>query len=164
MATVKTKGKSGFLKEFFVDHPTAGRAEINKAWQEDGNEGTISDSLIHLVRTELGLTGKGRGKAKAKQAVGADKKAVAAKQPSAGTGVAKSVGRGQSTTNGKRATPGAERRAEPRPNSGSRTRVLIEFEHRIDDLLHDAKAAGGLDEFEETLRRARRILARSHGE
>lgn len=139
MATVKTKGKSGFLKEFFVDHPAASKSEIDKAWQEAGNEGTISESLIHLVRTKLRLTGKGRVKAKAKQAVGTGKRTAAAKQPSAGTAVAKSVGRGQSTTTGKRATPGAELGAEPRPHSGNRTRTLIEFEHRIDDLLHDAR-------------------------
>jgi hypothetical protein len=42
--------------------------------------------------------------------------------------------------------------------------VLIRLEGAIDDLLHEIKLTGGLPEFEETLRRARRILVRSHGE
>jgi hypothetical protein len=58
MATVKVKaeGKSGFLKEFFVDHPDAGKSAINEAWREAGNEGTISDSLTSKIRRDLGLT------------------------------------------------------------------------------------------------------------
>lgn len=144
MATVKTKGKSGFLKEFFVDHPDAGKAEIDEAWQEDGNAGTISDSLIHSIRTKLGLTGKRRRK-KATQTVGAGKRTGAA------------VRAGSRTT-------GAETPAGPRATRGTRTRVLIDIERRLDDLILDAKSAGNLPEFEDTLRRARRILARAHEE
>jgi hypothetical protein len=59
--------------------------------------------------------------------------------------------------------------AEPQ-GSGSqsggadRTRVLTRLEGQIDELLFAIKVAGGLPEFEEALRRTRRILARSHGE
>ena len=45
-----------------------------------------------------------------------------------------------------------------------RTRVLTRLEGQIDELLFEIKMAGGLPEFEEALRRTRRILARSHGE
>jgi hypothetical protein len=45
-----------------------------------------------------------------------------------------------------------------------RTRVLTRLEGRIDGMLFEIKVAGGLPEFEEALRRARRILARSYGE
>ena len=41
---------------------------------------------------------------------------------------------------------------------------MIRLEAQIDDMLHEVKLTGGLPEFEETLRKARRILARSHGE
>jgi hypothetical protein len=42
--------------------------------------------------------------------------------------------------------------------------VLTRLEGQIDELLFAIKVAGGLPEFEEALRRTRRILARSHGE
>ena len=45
-----------------------------------------------------------------------------------------------------------------------RTRVLTRLEGQIDGMLFEIKVAGGLPEFEEALRRARRILARSYGE
>ena len=44
-----------------------------------------------------------------------------------------------------------------------RTRVLTRLEGQIDGMLFEIKVAGGLPEFEEALRRARRILARSYG-
>ncbi len=61
-------------------------------------------------------------------------------------------------------TQGLERHAEPQLAGGDRTQVLIRLEGALDDLLHEIKLAGGLPEFEETLRKARRILVRSHGE
>ncbi|MGA9923608.1 MAG: hypothetical protein WBQ29_09400, partial [Isosphaeraceae bacterium] len=61
-------------------------------------------------------------------------------------------------------TEGLERPAEPWAAGGDRTRVLIRLESEIDGLLHEIKMTGGLPEFEETLRKARRILVRSHGE
>jgi hypothetical protein len=45
-----------------------------------------------------------------------------------------------------------------------RTRVLTRLEGQIDEMLFAIKVAGGWPEFEEALRRTRRILARSHGE
>jgi hypothetical protein len=54
--------------------------------------------------------------------------------------------------------------AEPRRAGNDQIRVLIRLESQIDDLLHDARTAGGLPEFEEALRKARRILVRSHGD
>src|SRR4051794_20798023 len=62
MATMTGEGKSGFLKEFFVDHPDAGKAEIDQAWREAGHDGSISGSLISKVRSEPGLTAGGRGR------------------------------------------------------------------------------------------------------
>ena len=52
----------------------------------------------------------------------------------------------------------------PQTAGGDRTRALIRLEGAIDDLLHEIKRTGGLPECEETLRKARRILVRSHGE
>ena len=39
----------------------------------------------------------------------------------------------------------------------------MRLEGQIDDMIHEVKLAGGLPEFEEALRGARRILVRSHG-
>jgi hypothetical protein len=165
MTTVKTEGKTGFLKEFFVDHPDAGKAAVDKAWKDAGNGGTISTSLISKVRSELGLTGNRRTTAKAKPSVGAGKRSSAAPQfqarmagPKAGGLTAPVV-----KAKGKNATAVAVPPAGPRPIGGVRTQSLIELEGRIDDLLHEARATGGMSEFEEALRRARRILVRSHG-
>jgi hypothetical protein len=41
--------------------------------------------------------------------------------------------------------------------------VLTRLEGQIDEMLFEIKVAGGLPEFEEALRRARRILARGYG-
>jgi hypothetical protein len=40
--------------------------------------------------------------------------------------------------------------------------LLTTLESQIDEMLFEIKVAGGLPEFEEALRRARRVLARSH--
>ena len=59
--TVKAEGKSGFLKEFFVDHPDAGkRRRSTRRGRRPGMRDTISISLISKIRKDLGLTGKGR--------------------------------------------------------------------------------------------------------
>src|SRR5512135_438646 len=137
MATVKgkTEGKSMFLKEYLVDHPGAGKEAIDAAWREAGNEGTISTSLIGKVRKDLGLTGKGTAQAKSRARVGTGQRL---------------------STDAKSDVRGAG------PAGGDRARVLIRLEGAIDDLLHEIKMAGGLPEFEETPRRARRLLVPRH--
>src|SRR5512142_1817209 len=77
MATVKRKdeGKSMFLKEYLVDHPDAGTEAIAAAWRQGGHEGTISPSLIHKVRRDLGQAGQGTAKQKSR--VGTAKRSAA---------------------------------------------------------------------------------------
>jgi hypothetical protein len=134
MATVKerTKGKSGFLKEFFVDHADGGKAAIDKAWRQAGNDDSISTSLIHKIRGELGLTGKRKTKAKAKR-----------KRASAARSVESSANTAQ-------------------PAATDQDQMLIRLEGEIDGILQKIMRAGGFPEFEETLRQARRLLVRSH--
>jgi len=58
-------GKTSFLKELLNDNPQADARSVNAAWKAAGFEGTISQSLVTRVRSELGLTGnmrKGTGK------------------------------------------------------------------------------------------------------
>jgi hypothetical protein len=166
MATVKEKGegKSGFLKEYFVDHPDAGKATIDEAWQDAGNEGTISDSLIYKVRSDLGLTGKARTKAEVSGKAGAGKQSSAAPESSARRTGPKAEDRTTAGANGRHTTVALGRPVEPRAVGDDRTRVLIRLEDQIDDMIHEIKLAGGLPEFEETLRKARRILVRSYEE
>ncbi|HMB07866.1 MAG TPA: hypothetical protein VKP69_29570 [Isosphaeraceae bacterium] len=165
MSTAKGKdeGKSMFLKEYLADHPDAGKEAIDEAWRGAGHEGTISPSLISKLRRDLGRTGKGTAKVKSRAGVGTGKRPSAgSKSDDRGGGPA-----GEARTPEKENVPvtqGLERHAEPQPAGGDRTQVLIRLEGALDDLLHEIKLAGGLPEFEETLRKARRILVRSHGE
>jgi hypothetical protein len=151
MATAKgkTKGKSMFLKEYLVDHPDAGTEAIAAAWQEAGHEGTISTSLIGKVRKDLGLTGQRSPAGSKSDARGAG--------PEAG-------GRTPAQESSRPVTGGLDQPAAPQAADGDRARVLMRLEGALDDLLHEIKMTGGLPEFEETLRKARRILVRSHGE
>ena len=153
-----------FLKEYLVDHPDAGKEAIDAAWREAGNEGTISTSLIGKVRRDLELAGKGAAKVKSRTRVGTGQRS-SADSKSAARGVGPEAGgRTPAKEDSGHVTEGSERPAAPRAAGGDRSRVLIRLEGGIDDMLHEIKMAGGLPEFEETLRRARRILVRSHGE
>jgi hypothetical protein len=166
MATVKRKdeGKSMFLKEYLVDHPDAGKEAIAAAWRAAGNEGTISTSLIGKLRRDLGLTGKETAEVKSRGRVGTSKQSSAgAKSDARGAGP-EVGGRAPAKENSGPVTEGLERPGAPQAAASDRTRVLIRLEGVLDDLLHEIKMAGGLPEFEETLRKARRILVRSHGE
>ena len=165
MATVKGKneGKSMFLKEYLVDHPDAGKEAIDEAWRGAGNEGTISTSLIGKIRRDLELTGKGTAQVKSRASVGTGQRSSADSKSDARRAGPEVGGRTPATENSRHATEGLERPAAPQAG-GDRTRTLIRLEGAIDDLLHEIKLTGGLPEFEETLRRARRILVRSHEE
>jgi hypothetical protein len=163
MATVKSEGKSGFLKEFFMDHPDAGKDAIEKAWREFGHDGSISPSLIHKVRAGLGLTGKAR-KATATASARTGKQSSAAPKLSTRRTGPKQGGRTAARANGGHVKDGLERPTKPRAAGNDLTRVMIRLEGQIDEMLHEIKLAAGLPEFEEALRKARRILARSHGD
>ena len=164
MATGKAEGKSEFLKEYLVDHPDAGKEAIDAAWREAGNEGTISTSLIGKVRKDLEQTGKGMAKVKSRVRVGTGQRSSADSKSDV-RGAGPEVGRQTpAKENARHITEGLERPAEPQTAGGDRTRALIRLEGAIDDLLHEIKRTGGLSECEETLRKARRILVRSHGE
>jgi hypothetical protein len=164
MAMVMSKGKSSFVKEFFVDHPKAKAGEINEAWRAAGNQGSISSSLISSVRTDLGLKGKGQSKAKVKASVGAPKRSSAVSKPGDRTTGPEAGGHTGKRADGKPSVEVLDRPARSRATGDDRTQLLTTLEGQIDEMLFEIKVAGGLPEFEEALRRARRILVRSHGE
>jgi hypothetical protein len=55
--TTRSLGKTGFVKEYLNDNPQANARAVNEAWKEAGFEGTISNTLVTRMRSELGLTG-----------------------------------------------------------------------------------------------------------
>jgi hypothetical protein len=164
----RDQGKSAFVRAVLTKDRQANHEAVNRAWTEAGHAGTISESLVGKLRSELGLTGQQRPRARVTES------AESAGQPAApatqrGTGPKKGGGRIPAKANGRhvpRVTESGTGPQETMPQSGGgdRTRVLTKLEGQIDDMIYEVKVAGGLPEFEEVLRRARRILARSHQE
>jgi hypothetical protein len=162
MAMVKGEGKAGFLKEFFVDHPDTDKAAIDEAWQAAGNEGTISGSTIYNVRRDLGLIDKSRGKRRAKAGVRAGRQSSAAAKSEARKPGRKANGRAETQANVRTAAAAVEPAAKVRAKGAGRARTLIELEGQLDEMIYRISSDGALPEFEEALRKARRILIRSH--
>ena len=167
MATLreKTDGKSVFLKKYLVETPDAGKEAVEAAWRAAGHEGTISPSLVQHVRSEMGLAGNIKTRRKPAEGNGASEQPPAAPEAKKrATGPKRKAAGPSPKTNGKHAPEESARQAEPPAKGDDRIRVLVRLEGEIDDMIHEVKVAGGLPEFEEALRKARRILARSHGE
>ena len=162
------QGKSAFVGDVLTKDTQANTEAVNRAWAKAGHAGTISESLVNQIRSRMGLTGQQRPGA------GVTESAESAGQPAApatrrGTGPKK--GGGSPPVKGDEGHVPRVTESEVGPQgAGSqsggddRTRVLTGLEGRIDGMLFEIKVAGGLPEFEVALRRARRILARSHGE
>ena len=78
MATAtRDQGKTTFVKEFLGDHPLGNVQAVNEAWTKAGNDGSIGATLIHKLRSQLGLTGNLRETSKPETAT--NKKAAATK-------------------------------------------------------------------------------------
>ncbi|MBV8557649.1 MAG: hypothetical protein JO116_18965 [Planctomycetaceae bacterium] len=164
----KDQGKSAFVRDVLTKDRRANHEAVNRAWTEAGHAGTISESLVGKLRSELGLTGPPRPGARDMESVESAGRSAA---PATRRGTGPKQGGGRPPAQGDERPAPQETASEAEPQgSGSqsggadRTRVLTRLEGQIDELLFAIKVAGGLPEFEEALRRARRILARSHGE
>ena len=162
------QGKSAFVGDVLTKDHQANTEAVNRAWTKAGHAGTISESLVNKIRSRMGLTGQPRPGARvAESAKSAGQSAAPATRR--GTGPKKGGGRPPARGAGRPVPPVTESEAGPQgagSQSGGddRTRVLTRLEGQIDGMLFEIKVAGGLPEFEEALRRARRILARSYGE
>lgn len=147
MAVVRDTQKTGFVKAVLAKNNAAKAEDVNKAWKEAGHTDSISDSLVSKTRSALKLTRKKRS---SRLAEGAGAK----------TGATKALA--------KRTVDATPPAASPAPRSrgahAGRAQVLQELESVIDQLIFQSLAIGGLDEFEDALRKARRILVRSHGD
>jgi hypothetical protein len=130
--TASSPGKTMFVKEYLNDHPQGNVDAVNEAWHAAGFDGTISPTLINKMRATLGLTGNLRGKTKtAKTSAPAKKRGGLHKETASAVNV------------------------QPR---GSRVPLLDELEADIDRLIFKAMAMGDLNQVEDSLRRARRLL------
>jgi hypothetical protein len=133
--TATSPGKSMFVKEFLHDNPQGNVDAVNKAWQAAGFDGTISTSLVKTMRSSLGLAGNLRlNTKKAKTSATAKKRGAPRKETSATVNV------------------------QLRKTNSDRSVVLNDLEAEIDRLIFKAMAIGGLAEFEDNLRQARRLL------
>jgi len=179
----KDQGKSAFVGDVLTKDNRADTEAVNRAWTKAGHAGTISESLVNQIRSRMGLTGQQRPGARVTESAGSAEP-PAAPAPRRRTGPKRVGGRPPVKGDGRpvpRVTEseaglqgaglqGAGPQGAGSQGAGSqsggddRTRVLTRLEGQIDGMLFEIKVAGGLPEFEEALRRARRILARSYGE
>ena len=164
----RDQGKSAFVRDVLTKDRQANHEAVNRAWTEAGHAGPISESLVGKIRSELGLTSQPRAGARVTESVeSAGPPAAPATRRRTGP---KRVGGRPPAKGDERPVPRVTESEAGPQGAGSqsggddRTRVLTRLEGQIDGMLFEIKVAGGLPEFEEALRRARRILARSHGE
>ncbi len=135
MATTATRsrGKSAFIKEVLIDNPKANATAVNEAWTAAGMEGTISNSLVNKLRSEMGFAGN----------------------------LHRKKGRKSKTAGQKRGRPaGAAERAvsQSETRGGDRYNLLADMEADIDRLIFKAMRIGSLPHIEESLRETRRLL------
>ena len=58
----KRTTEDNFCQSILNDHPTANTKKVNESWSAAGMEGTISETLVNKMRSQMGLTGNLRGK------------------------------------------------------------------------------------------------------
>ena len=141
----RNQGKTLFVKETLIDHPTANPTFVNDAWKAAGMEGTISEALVNKIRSQLKLTGNLKGTRPAKK-----DRAAASKRASSGKK------RGRKPKNAVARAEGTTGEARQRP-AGQGVR-LSELEADLDRLLFSVMSMGNLPEVEKALRQTRRAL------
>ena len=147
--------KSSFIRDLYDKDPKVNFEQASRAWRDAGNEGDLSRNTFYNLKSEWN---KG-------PAAGAGDGGTAAPKPKAKPkprAKAKTTARPAAATNGQESTPTPAPRTKESRGAEGRERVLVEAESDIDGLLDKLKGVGGLPEVEETLRRARRLLARQH--
>ncbi len=143
------QGKGTFVREFFASNPDANEESVNEAWSSEGREGTISVSLISKIKAELGLTNRRRG-------AGRPKAEVAGKTRGRPRKSSKVALHATHQGNGEQASAG---RVASSSHGGD---ILDELEEDLDDLIQKIKDIGEMPDVVKALRRARRLLVRSH--
>ena len=115
-------GKSAFVRETLAKNPKANPKVVNAAWKAAGNRDPISSSLVHKVRSTMGLTGNLRAKAGAGKAAGAAKPPVSAEPKRRGrppkSSLTATPANGVSTTVSAKKVHAGERRTGPEELEG----------------------------------------------
>ncbi len=159
-ATNNGANKTAFVTGVLQKNPKANPVLVNAAWKESGRTGSISGTLVHKIRAELGLAGNLRARSKSSSA---DKKAKAAKSTLGApvTTTAKIAARPTSApaqteahSNGSHANTLTAKKT----GSTDRDHVLESVEGDIDRLIFSLMGVGGLHDIEEALRRVRRLV------
>lgn len=143
------QGKGTFLREFLAANNDANEESVNEAWTEEGREGTISVSLISKIKAELGLTNRKKS---------ASKSQGAAKSPRKGKKPTSSSAQSPRPLNGEQTST----RVASKTRHGDDGDVLDELEEDLDELIQKIRDVGDRPDVVKALRRARRILVRSH--
>ncbi|OJW27643.1 MAG: hypothetical protein BGO49_23140 [Planctomycetales bacterium 71-10] len=152
MATAGGTNKSAFLRDLLGKNPDLNLGQATEAWHEAGNEGEVGSSLFYNVRRQL------QGGTAPEVEATRKPKAKAAAQGAKFKRVDRPVDPAR-TEPDKIAAAGT---AVRQPTSGGRERLLDRMEDRIDDLIGELKQMGGLEDALEALRKARRVVVRSH--
>ena len=144
----RNQGKTLFVKETLIDHPTANPKFVNDKWKEAGMEGTISETLVNKMRAQLKLTGNLRGTRSGEEGQGGRVKAI---------------------SSGKRRGRKAKERAGRRPLGTHFRRGPVSVQPAVASawpnwrpsstaLLFNVMSLGNLPEVEKALRQTRRAL------
>jgi hypothetical protein len=162
--SASSSSKSSFLEEWLKSHPQSKESEVAEAWKSAGNSGTISPSLFYKIKSDLGLhIRKRRGGAKrTKHAkhVGALKKGRGVKDKTRAEAPVEAYSGTKGSTVG--VTVMERSRVEPVHRRSASAQTLVALEGDLDRLIFQLMNVGGLEDVEELLRQARRVLARSH--
>ena len=160
MATTATssQGKTGFVKEFLNDHPTANPKAVNEAWKKAGMDGSISASLVNKQRAQLGYTGNLRSTSKSSKAA----KKAGKKKSTIVTSINASLGLEPQPRRRGRPAKVKVLGAETTSPKSDRQIQIAGIEAGLDRLLFQVMGTGQMPRVEEALREVRRILYKNY--
>ena len=144
--------------QYFASHPDGNLQSVNEAWTAAGNEGSVSESLVGKIRSRLGLTGKEDDRKAAPSRIEAAARKAEAKPRAKSKKVAKPVKQAPPVSNGSH-VPAVANAATHHDHDED---ILDDLEEGIDELIQKIRELGGKPEVVKALKRARRLLVRSH--
>lgn len=147
----RNQGKTAFVREVLLKNPLANAKTVREEWTAAGRSGTISQTLVNKLRSELGLAGNLKGgRPRRTETVGVSSTA-------AYTGKKRGRKPKSASPNGHAAAANGTSYHPLRPHK-NRQAELAQIEADIDRLLFRVMSLGGLDEIEDSLRRTRRLV------
>jgi hypothetical protein len=154
------KKKSEFVTRFLERNPEANYNAANEAWRRAGNKDGISTSLFYKAKSEVTASAAKRTTNGAHAALTASRPKAAA-EPARKPAAPAPQGILTSAANGLESTPRSTGKVSGGPRKFDAD-VLDDLEAQMDRLIYRIMQIDGLDEVQQHLRRARRLLVRSH--